>query len=135
MTGKLPAPGSYEHAERRSLLKSSKASMKDLCNVNDICWSEMGKREPISSMWHGGSMSNINEFNGVVRHTRPIQTDADPAVFDSIVIGIVAIRLAHHQLVSEVLVEMNHTPDFTHAGGFQSLLMIVKRHLHYSCIV
>lgn len=58
VTGRLPAPGLYEHALRRSFEKSSKASMNDLCNVNDICWSVIRKREIMSSVQFHGSVDD-----------------------------------------------------------------------------
>ena len=88
-----------------------------------------------SVQFHGSVDDPSGLTNQVAWRTRPIQADADAAVFDSFVLGVVAVWLAHHQLVSKVFMEMDDAPDLAHASGFQSLFMIVERHLHYGGIV
>ena len=109
--------------------------MNDLCNVSDICWSAIEKREGMSTLQFDKWIDGRNAFHRAVRRTRPIQGDADAAVFNSVVVGVVAVRLAHHQFISEVLMEMNNAPDVTPTSGFYSFVVIIEGDLHYGRIV
>ena len=69
------------------------------------------------------------------RLTGPVQLDSDLAAQDGLVGGVAAVQLAHHQLVGEVLREVDHAPDLAVLGGSQGVLVVGVGYLHDGGVV